>query len=189
MWIYQKNLEYPVNIKRPDPKMAKIIMSQYGGPNGELGASLRYLSQRYAMPTKEAKGLLTDIGTEELAHMEIVATILRQLLKGSDKEQIADEYSPIYVNHGLGIFPASSTGEPFTAATIQVTADPITDISEDMGAEQKARATYEYILDMADDPDVIAPIKFLREREIVHFQRFGEIMNQLNELKDKKKFY
>ena len=121
--------------------------------------------------------------------MEIVATILRQLLKGSDKEQIADEYSPIYVNHGLGIFPASSTGEPFTAATIQVTADPITDISEDMGAEQKARATYEYILDMADDPDVIAPIKFLREREIVHFQRFGEIMNQLNELKNKKKFY
>lgn len=121
--------------------------------------------------------------------MEIVATILRQLLKGSDKEQIADEYSPIYVNHGLGIFPASSTGEPFNAATIQVTADPITDISEDMGAEQKARATYEYILDMADDPDVIAPIKFLREREIVHFQRFGEIMNQLNELKDKKRFY
>ena len=160
-----------------------------GGPNGELGASLRYLSQRYAMPTKEAKGLLTDIGTEELAHMEIVATILRQLLKGSTKEQIAEEYSPTYVNHGLGIFPASSTGEPFTAATIQVTADPITDISEDMGAEQKARATYEYILDMADDPDVIAPIKFLREREIVHFQRFGEIMNQLNELKDKKKFY
>lgn len=146
MWIYQKNLEYPVNIKRPDPKMAQLIMSQYGGPNGELGASLRYLSQRYAMPTKEAKGLLTDIGTEELAHMEIVATILRQLLKGSSKEQIADEYSPIYVNHGLGIFPASSTGEPFTAATIQVTADPITDISEDMGADGTISYAQHYVL-------------------------------------------
>ena len=189
MWIYQKNLEYPVNIKRPDPKMAQLILSQYGGPDGELGASLRYLSQRYSMPTKEAKGLLTDIGTEELAHMEIVATIVRQLLKGSGREQIADEYSPMYIDHGLGIYPASAAGVPYTAASMQVKGDPITDIAEDMGAEQKARSTYEYILDMADDPDVIDPIKFLREREIVHFQRFGEIMNQLNELKDKKKFY
>ena len=160
-----------------------------GGPDGELGASLRYLSQRYSMPTQEAKGLLTDIGTEELAHMEIVASIVRQLLKGSNKEQIADQYSPTYVDHGLGVYPSSASGTPFSAATIQVTADPIADITENLAAEQKARATYEYILDMADDPDVIAPIKFLREREVVHFQRFGEIMNQLNELKEKKKFY
>ena len=135
MWIYQKNLEYPVNIKRPDPKMAQLILSQYGGPDGELGASLRYLSQRYSMPTKEAKGLLTDIGTEELAHMEIVASIVRQLLKGSDKEQIADQYSPTYVDHGLGVYPSSASGTPFSAATIQVTADPIADITENLAAD------------------------------------------------------
>ena len=179
MWLYEKKLEYPVRIKNPNPKMAKLIITQYGGPDGELGASLRYLSQRYSMPTKEAKGILTDIGTEELAHMEIVSTMVRQLLKGSSEEDIRKNYGDVYVDHGLGVYPMAASGDPFSAATFQVTGDPIADISEDMGAEQKARATYEYLLDMADDPDVIEPLKFLREREVVHFQRFGEILNQL----------
>ena len=189
MWQYEKKLEYPINIKRADPRMAKLIVSQYGGPDGELGASLRYLSQRYSMPTKEAKGLLTDIATEELAHLEMVGTMVRQLLKGASDEQIMREYGPMYVDHGLGVYPMSAGGVPYNAFSMQVKGDPITDIAEDMGAEQKARSTYEYLLDMADDPDVIDPLRFLREREIVHFQRFGEIMNQLNELKDQKKYY
>ena len=176
MWLYEKKLEYPVRIKNPNPKMAKLIITQYGGPDGELGASLRYLSQRYSMPTKEAKGILTDIGTEELAHMEIVSTMVRQLLKGSSEEDIRKNYGDVYVDHGLGVYPMAASGDPFSAATFQVTGDPIADISEDMGAEQKARATYEYLLDMADDPDVIEPLKFLREREVVHFQRFGDAM-------------
>ncbi len=189
MWQYEKKLEYPINIKKPDARMAKLIISQYGGPDGELGASLRYLSQRYAMPTQEAKGLLTDIGTEELAHLEIVGTMVRQLLRCVPDEQIAREYGPMYVDHGLGVYPMSAGGVPYNAFSMQSKGDPITDIAEDMGAEQKARSTYEYLLDLADDPDVIDPLRFLREREIVHFQRFGEIMNQLNELKDKKKFF
>ena len=174
--------------KTPRPSHGKLIITQYGGPDGELGASLRYLSQRYAMPTKEAKGILTDIGTEELAHLEIVGSMVRQLLKGASDEQIMNEYGPMYVDHGLGVYPMSAGGVPYNAFSMQVKGDPITDIAEDMGAEQKARSTYEYLLDMADDPDVIDPLRFLRQREIVHFQRFGEIMNQLNELKDKKKY-
>lgn len=161
----------------------------FGGPDGELGASLRYLSQRFAMPTKEAKGTLTDIGTEELAHMEIVSTMVRQLLKGASDMDIMQEYGPMYVDHGLGVYPMSAGGVPFNAASMQSTGNPITDIAENMGAEQKAKATYEYLLDLADDPDVIDPLRFLREREIVHFQRFGEIMNQLNSLKEQKKYF
>ncbi len=189
MWQYQKNLEYPVNIKNPDPKMAKLIITQYGGPDGELGASLRYLSQRYSMPTRDAKGILTDIGTEELAHMEIIASMVRQLLKCANEQDVFENYGAAYVDHGLGVFPMSASGVPFSAVAMQVTADPITDITEDMGAEQKARATYEYLLDFATDPDVIAPLRFLREREIVHFQRFGEVLDNLNEIKAKKKYY
>ena len=179
MWNYEKRLQYPVKIKNPDAKAAGIIVAQLGGPDGELGASLRYLSQRFSMPYPELQGLLTDIGTEELAHMEIVSTMVRQLLKGSSEEDIRKNYGDVYADHGLGVYPMAASGDPFSAATFQVTGDPIADISEDMGAEQKARATYEYLLDMADDPDVIEPLKFLREREIVHFQRFGEILNQL----------
>lgn len=141
------------------------------------------------MPTKEAKGALTDIGTEELAHMEIVGAMVRQLLKGSSDKEIMEQYGPMYVDHGLGVYPMSAGGVPFNAACMQSTGDPMTDITENMAAEQKARATYEYLLDLADDPDVIDPLRFLREREIVHFQRFGEIMNQLNEMKDKKMRY
>ena len=179
MWMYEKKLEYPVKISRPDPRMTKLIITQYGGPDGELGASLRYLSQRYSMPTKEAKGVLTDIGTEELAHMEIIASMVRQLLKGVSEKQIMEQYGPAYVDHGLGVYPMDASGNPFSAATMQVTADPITDLSENMAAEQKARATYEYLLDLADDPDVIDPLRFLREREVVHFQRFGEVLNKI----------
>lgn len=189
MWQYEKKLEYPVSIKTPNPAMAKLIITQYGGPDGELGASLRYLSQRFAMPTKEAKGVLNDIGTEELAHMEIVGAMVRQLLKGSSDKEIMEQYGPMYVDHGLGVYPMSAGGVPFNAACMQSMGDPVADIAENMAAEQKARATYEYLLDLADDPDVIDPLRFLREREIVHFQRFGEIMNQLNEMKDKKMCY
>ena len=161
----------------------------YGGPDGELGASLRYLSQRYTMPTRDAKGILTDVGTEELAHMEIVASMVKQLLKGASEEQIYKDYGPAYVDHGLGVYPMCASGVPFSAATIQVTADPIADMTENLAAEQKARATYEYLLDMASDPDVIEPLRFLRQREVVHFQRFGEVLDNLNELKGKKKYY
>ncbi len=155
------------------------------GPDGELGASLRYLSQRYSMPTRDAKGILTDIGTEELAHMEIVSTMVKQLLKGASEEAIMKEYGPAYVDHGIGVYPMSAAGDPFTAATFQVTGNPIADITEDIAAEQKARATYEYLLDFADDPDVITPLRFLREREIVHLQRFGEVLNNLQETMSK----
>lgn len=189
MWIYQKNLEFPVNIKTPDPRMAKLLITQYGGPNGEMGASVRYLSQRYTMPTDEAKGLLTDIGTEEMAHQEIICTMVRQLLKGATREQIKEAYGPAYVDHGIGTYPMSAAGDPFSAATLQVTADPITDLSENMGAEQKARATYEYLMDLCDDYDVLEPLKFLREREVIHFQRFGEALNNIQCMMNSKKYY
>lgn len=141
------------------------------------------------MPTRDAKGILTDVGTEELAHQEIICSIVRQLLKNASQEQIMKDYGPAYVDHGLGTYPMSASGEPFTASTLQVTGDPITDMTENLAAEQKARATYEYLLDLCDDPDVIAPLQFLREREIVHFQRFGEVLNNLNELKNQGKLY
>jgi spore coat protein JC len=177
MWIYDKKLEFPVKIKKKDPKLAKLIITQYGGPDGELGASLRYLSQRFATVTPQAKAALTDIGTEELAHLEMIGTIVRQLTENLSIDEIkAGGYEPFYVEHGLGIFPQSAAGDPFSAGAFQSKGDPITDLYEDMAAEQKARSTYEYLLDMIDDPDVAAPIKFLREREIVHFQRFGETL-------------
>ena len=186
MWNYQKNLEFPVCIKNPDPRMAKLIITQYGGADGELGASLRYLSQRFTMPKSSMKALLTDIGTEELAHMEIVGAMVRQLLNKPGYDDIVKDYAPNYVEHGLAVYPMNAAGMPFDANALQSKGDPITDIAEDMGAEQKARSTYEYLIDLADDPDVIAPLKFLREREVVHFQRFGEIMDYLNDLKDHK---
>ena len=190
MWTYERRLQYPVKIKCPNAAAAKVIISQYGGPDGEMGASMRYLSQRYAMPYRPAAGLLTDIGTEELAHLEIVAAIVHQLTRNLTPAEIkAQGFADYYVDHTVGIWPQAAGGVPFSATAFQSKGDPITDLVEDMGAEQKARSTYEYLLDMADDPDVIDPLRFLREREIVHFQRFGEIMNQLNELKGKKKLY
>lgn len=177
MWTYEKILEYPVKIKNPNPKMAKIIITQYGGPDGELAASLRYLSQRFSMITPQAIGTLNDIGTEELAHLEIVGSIVHQLMKNASIEEIkAAGMDAYYADHKRGIYPQSAAGVPFSAAYIQSKGDPIVDLTEDLAAEQKARATYEYLINMADDPDVIEPLKFLREREVVHYQRFGEAL-------------
>jgi spore coat protein JC len=190
MWVYDKKTQYPINITRPDPRMAKLILTQYGGPNGELAASLRYLSQRYAMPNKESKAILTDIGTEELAHFEMVGTIISQLVKGVPPEELERMgYGPVYAVHGKGVFPSDSNGVPFTAAYIESMSDPIANLNEDLAAEQKARATYEYLINMADDPDVIDPLRFLRAREIVHYQRFGEALRITQELMSKKKMY
>ncbi len=190
MWDYSKKLQYPVKIARPDPSMAKIIITQLGGPDGELGASLRYLSQRYAMPVKEVKGILTDIGTEELGHMEMISAIVHQLTRNLTPEQIKQSgFSSYFVDHTTGIYPVDANGVPFTAATFQSTGDPIADLNEDLAAEQKARLTYDNILRLADDPDVRDAIKFLREREIVHYQRFGESLRRVIDKLDSKNFY
>ena len=190
MWEYEKRLQYPVRISKPDARAAKVILSQYGGPDGELGASLRYLSQRFAMPDARVAGLLTDIGTEELAHLEIIGAIVRQLTRNLTPEQIKEQgFDSYFVDHTLGIYPSSAAGVPFTAAYLQSKGDPITDLSEDMGAEQKARTTYDNILRLVDDPDVIDPIRFLREREIVHFQRFGEALGMVRDRLDSKNYY
>ena len=175
MWIYEKRLEFPVNIKEPNAKMAMFIMSQYGGPDGEMGASMRYLSQRYSMPYKECKAVLTDIGTEELAHLEIVAAIVHQLTRNLTAEQLVEQgFGPYYIDHTTGIWPQAAGGVPFNACEFQSKGDIITDLHEDMAAEQKARSTYDNILRVVTDYDVCEPIKYLREREIVHYQRFGE---------------
>lgn len=190
MWQYEKKLQYPVNIKNPNPKLAEFIISQLGGPDGEMSASLRYLNQRYAAPYGEVRGLLTDIGTEELAHMEIVSAILYQLTRNLTPEEIkASGFDTYFVDHTTGIYPIAASGTPFTAAYFQSKGDPITDLVEDMAAEQKARSTYDNILRLADDPDVRDPIKFLREREIVHFQRFGEGLRITQDNLNSKNFY
>ena len=175
MFIYDKKLQYPVKIDKPNPKLASIIISQYGGPDGELGASLRYLSQRYSMPFDEQKGLLTDIGTEELGHLEMVGAIIHQLTRNLKDSQIEDSaFAPYFVDHTAGVYPTAASGFPFSAASMAVKGDPIADLTEDLAAEQKARVTYDNILRLSDDPDVNDVIRFLREREIVHFQRFGD---------------
>ena len=190
MWNYEKRLEYPVNITTTNPKLAQLIISQYGGPDGEMGASMRYLSQRYSMPYRDVAGVLTDIGTEELAHLEIVATIVHQLTRGlTPKEIMESGFAPYYVDHTVGVWPQAAGGVPFTATQFQVTGDPITDLTEDMAAEQKARTTYDNLLRMIKDPEVCDPIRFLREREIVHFQRFGEALRRVQENLDSKNFY
>ena len=190
MWIYEKKLQYPVKIKNPNPKLAQIIISQYGGPDGELGASLRYLSQRYSMPYAEAKGALTDIGTEELAHLEMVGTIVYQLTRNLSPEEIDKQgFGTYFVDHTTGVYPQAASGTPFTAAALQVKGDPITDLHEDMAAEMKARTTYDNILRLSDDPDVNDAIKFLRQREIVHYQRFGELLRIVQDNLDSKNFF
>lgn len=190
MFQYEKKLQYPVKIANPNPKLAAIIISQYGGPDGELGASLRYLSQRYAMPFEELKGLLTDIGTEELGHLEMIGAIVHQLTRKVDEEELRQSaFAPYFVDHTLGVYPTSASGSPWNAAGIGVKGDPITDLTENMAAEQKARTTYDNILRISDDPDVNDAIKFLREREIVHFQRFGEAIQLLRERLDQKNVY
>ena len=190
MFIYDKKLQYPVKIDNPNPKLASVIISQYGGPDGELGASLRYLSQRYSMPFDELKGLLTDIGTEELGHLEMVGAIVHQLTRNLKDSQIMDSgFAPYFVDHTVGVNPQFASGTPWTAATIAIKGDPIADLTEDLAAEQKARVTYDNILRLSDDPDVNNVIKFLREREIVHFQRFGEAIQLLREKLDQKNVY
>ena len=190
MFIYDKKLQYPVKIDKPNPRLASVIISQYGGPDGELGASLRYLSQRYSMPFDELKGLLTDIGTEELGHLEMVGAIVHQLTRNLKDSQIQDSaFAPYFVDHTTGVYPTFASGTPWTAATIAVKGDPIADLTEDLAAEQKARVTYDNILRLSDDPDVNNVIKFLREREVVHFQRFGEALQLLREKLNQKNVY
>ena len=187
---YYNKLQYPVNIKTPNAKLAKIIISQLGGPDGELAASLRYLNQRYVMPYAEVKGLLTDIGTEELAHVEMISTILYQLTKELTIDEIKSSgFDTYFVDHTTGIYPIAASGAPFTATYFQSKGDIITDLHENMAAEQKARTTYDNILRLTDDPDVRDPIKFLREREIVHYQRFGEALRITQDNLDSRNFY
>lgn len=190
MWIYEKKLQYPVKIKCPNPAIAKVIITQYGGPDGELGASMRYLSQRYTMPYKEAIGVLNDVGTEELAHLEMVSTIVYQLTRNMTIEQIKESgFDTYFVDHTAGIWPQAASGMPFTSVCFASKGDAITDLVEDMAAEQKARTTYDNILRLVDDPDVREPIKFLREREVVHFQRFGEALRVVQDNLNSKNFY
>lgn len=191
MWDYERTLIYPVKIKNPNPKLAKYVISQYGGPNGELGASLRYLSQRFTMPDSITKGILTDIATEELSHLEMVGAIVYQLTRNTNADCIKESgFDDYFINHSTGIYPSDSSGVPFTAAYIAVSGDPITDLNEDLAAEQKARATYDNILRLSDDPDVNDAIKFLREREIVHYQRFGEALRRIQDsLIENNKYY
>ena len=190
MWSYEKRLQYPVKISTPNPKIAQVIISQFGGPDGELAASQRYLSQRYTMPYREVAGLLTDIGTEELAHMEMICAIVHQLTRNLTPEQIMESgFEKYYVDHTLGLWPQAAGGTPFTATVFQSKGDPITDLHEDMAAEQKARTTYDNILRLVKDPEVCDPIRFLREREIVHFQRFGEGLRNVQDHLNSRNFY
>ncbi len=190
MFNYEKRLEYPVNITRTDPKAAMIIMSQYGGPDGEAGAALRYLSQRYSMENRKVIGALTDIGTEELSHLEIVATIVHQLTRNLTPEEIkASGFDKYYVDHTLAIWPQAAGGVPFNANQFQSSGDTITDLYEDMAAEQKARKTYDNILRVIKDPEIADPIRFLRAREVVHFQRFGESLRRVLDDRNAKNFY
>ena len=191
MWTYNKILQYPINIKCKDPRLAKVIISQYGGPDGELAASLRYLSQRFGMPDQNAKAILNDIGTEELAHLEMVGTIVHQLTKNASIEEIeAAGLSAYYTDHGVDVYPQSAAGVPFSANCLACKGEPIANLQEDLAAEQKARATYEKLIDLCrDNPDVVEPLKFLREREVVHFQRFGEALRGVQDKLADKKFY
>lgn len=190
MWNYEKRLQYPVNITKPNAQLAKIIITQFGGPDGELAASMRYLSQRYSMPYREVAGLLTDVGTEELAHMEMICAIVHQLTKDLTIEEIkANGFDSYYVDHTLALWPQAASGTPFSATVFQSKGDPITDLHEDMAAEQKARTTYDNILRLIKDPEICDPIRYLREREIVHYQRFGEALRIVQDRLDSKNFY
>ena len=190
MWIYEKKLQYPVKIKTPNPKLAQIIISQLGGPDGELAASMRYLHQRYSMPYDKVKGILTDVGTEELAHLEMIAAILYQLTKGLSPEEIKKAGMDTYfVDHTAGLYPQAASGVPFDMKYVGVKGDVIADLNEDLAAEQKARVTYDNILRMVDDPDVREPIKYLRQRELVHYQRFGDALRIAQDHLDSKNFY
>jgi len=190
MWIYEKKLEYPVNLKRKDLRMAKLLITQFGGPDGELSAALRYLSQRYAMPCGKTKGLLTDIGTEELAHVEIISAMVHQLVDGASIDEIKKAgLESYYTQHGIDVFPVDANGVPFSSAYFQAIGDPIANLNEDLAAEQKAKVTYEHLIALADDPDIKDILKFLWAREIVHYQRFGEALESVQDSMDRKKIY
>ncbi len=190
MWNYEKKLQYPVRIRRPNAKLAGIIISQLGGPDGELGAATRYLSQRYTMPYEEGIAALTDIGSEELGHCEMIGAILYQLTKNLTEEEVrAGGFDKYFVDHGVGIYPSSASGVPFSAGYLASKGDVLADLSEDLAAEQKARATYDNILRLSDDPDVNDVIRFLRQREIVHYQRFGDVLHRTQEKLDQKNYY
>ena len=190
MWTYEKKLQYPVKIKNPNVKLAQVIISQLGGPDGELGASMRYLHQRYSCPYDKVTGILTDVGTEELAHLEMVAAILYQLTKNLTEEQIKNSpFATYFVDHTTGVYPVAASGVPFDMKYVGVKGDILTDLNEDLAAEQKARTTYDNILRLSDDPDVNDAIKFLRAREIVHYQRFGDALRIAQDNLDSKNFY
>ena len=190
MFVYEKKLQYPVKIRNTNPALAKFIISQYGGPDGELGASLRYLSQRYSMPYPELKGLLTDIGTEELGHLEMIGAVVHQLTRDLTVDEVKKAgFDAYFVDHTAGVYPAAASGFPWSAASMQVKGDVIADLSEDLAAEQKARVTYDNILRLSDDPDVNNVMRYLREREIVHYQRFGEALRLAADKLGEKNFY
>lgn len=191
MWNYEKRLQYPVNITQPNAKIAQFIMSQYGGPDGEIGASMRYLSQRFSMSNRMAAAVLNDVGTEELAHLEMVSTIVHQLTRDLSMEEIEKSgFGPYYIDHTVGVWPQAAGGVPFSSTEFQVKGDPITDLFEDLAAEQKARSTYDNILRVVKDmPEIADPIRFLRAREVVHFQRFGEALQSVQDQLDSKNFY
>ena len=191
MWVYEKRLQYPVNITQTNAKLAQVIISQFGGPDGELAASQRYLSQRYSMPYPELKGLLTDIGVEELGHLEMIGTMVHQLTRNLTEDEIEKNpnFMAYFVDHTAGVYPTAASGSPWNAASIASTGDTIGDLNENLAAEQKARVTYDNILRLVDDPDIIEPIKFLREREIVHYQRFGEGLRLVTDKLDSKNYY
>ena len=190
MWQYEKKLQYPVHIATPNPKIAQLIISQYGGPDGELGASLRYLSQRITMPYPELKALLTDVGTEELAHLEMICAMVHQLTRNlSDDAILSGGFAPYFVDHTAGVYPVAAAGVPWSAEYIGVKGDTITDLHEDMAAEQKARTTYDNLIRLIDDPDVLDPLRFLRQRELNHYQRFGEALELTTDRLNRKNYY
>lgn len=190
MWHYEKRLQYPVKITTTNPKIAQLIISQYGGPDGELGASLRYLSQRYTMPNRKIAGLLTDIGTEELAHMEMISAMVYQLTKDLTPEEVeASGFAPYYIDHTTGVYPVAASGTPYSVMTFQSKGDAITDLHENLAAEQKARTVYDNLLRLIKDPEICDPLRFLRAREITHYQRFGEGLRMIQEELDAKNFY
>ena len=190
MWKYEKKLQYPVNIKNPNPKYAQIIISQYGGPDGELGASMRYLTQRYSQPFNEVKGILTDVGTEELAHLEMICAMVHQLTRNLSEKEIVDSgFDKYFVDHTNAVFPIAASSLPWRAEYIQAKGDVLADLHEDLAAEQKARVTYDNLLRLIDDPDVLDPLRFLREREVVHYQRFGEALRLSTDKLNSKNFY
>ncbi|MEW6447081.1 MAG: manganese catalase family protein [Bacillota bacterium] len=190
MWIYEKKLEYPVRVYSRDLRMAKFLTAQYGGPDSELSASIRYLNQRYTMPTPRTKGLLTDIGTEEMAHWEIVGTMIYRLIQGATPDELERAgLGSHYALHDKALFPADANGVPWTAAYIQAHADPVADLHEDLAAEQKARATYEHLICLTDDPGIKDTLRWLREREVIHFQRFGEALDHVQGYLSSKKVF